>query len=78
MWKLRIKGVNIRGVILKKWRDEYMLGQPTDDFTLSVLKHLQLSDRMVYERLIGIRESFRRGLEAGEWMEQSKQLRQPS
>jgi len=76
IWKLRIKGVNVKGVIEKMWRDEFKFGRPTDDFTLDVLKNLKLSDRMVYDRLIGIRESFRRGQTAGAWLEQSKTLRQ--
>ena len=76
VWKLRIKGVNIKGVIMKMWRDEFDYGLPTDDFTLEVLKNLKLTDRMEYDRLIGIRESFRRGSTAGAWMIQSKQLRQ--
>ena len=78
IWKLRIKGVNIKGVIMKMWRDEFTLGRPTDDFTLEVLKNLKLSDRMEYDRLIGIRESFRKGSTAGAWIVQSKQLRQVS
>jgi hypothetical protein len=78
IWKIRIKGVNIRGVIAKLWRDEFTFGRPTDDFTLAALKRMKLSDPMVYERLIGLRESFRRGEEAGRWMNQSKQLRQSS
>lgn len=75
-WKIRIKGVNIKGVIMNLWREEFSTGQPTDDFTLRILKRLQLSDKMVYDRLIGIRESLRSESQAGVWTKQSKQLRQ--
>lgn len=75
IWKLRIKGVNVRGVILHAWRQEFETGQPTDDFTKRMLKELKLSDKMVYDRLIGIRESFRSEADAGVWVSQSKQFR---
>ena len=58
------------------WRKEFETGQPTDDFTRKMLETLKLSDRMVYDRLIGIRESLRSDAKAGQWLEQSKQLRQ--
>ena len=75
-WKLRIKGVNVKGVIMLAWRKEFETGQPTDDFTRKMLETLKLSDRMVYDRLVGIRESLRSDAKAGQWLEQSKQLRQ--
>jgi len=74
-WKIRIKGVNMRGVIEKMWLEEFKTGRPTDDFTYAVLKDLQLHDKMKYDRVIGLRESLRRGVVAGEWTEQEKQLR---
>ena len=74
-WKIRIKGVNMRGVIEKMWLEEFKTGRPTDDFTYAILKDLQLHDKMKYDRVIGLRESLRRGIVAGEWTEQENQLR---
>jgi len=75
IWKLRIKGVNIKGVVLLLWRKKHKTGQPTKAFTHEVLSKLDLKQVLEYERLIGLKESFRRGLDAGKWTIQSKKMR---
>ena len=75
IWKIRIKGVNVKGVIKHLWLEKYDTGEPTPEFSHEVLSQLCLADKMRFERLVGIRESFRRNLEAGKWMIQDKQNR---
>lgn len=75
IWKIRIKGVNVKGVVLLLWRKQHKTGQPTSSFTHEILRDLDLKHIMEYERLIGLKESFRRNIDAGKWTVQSKKMR---
>ena len=75
-WVVRIKGVNIEGVVMQQFRLEFETGRPPESFRQRVLSELDLTDCLKYERLIGLKESWRKGEEAGTWITQEKQMRQ--